>query len=113
MFDNENIDSSLRPIEQLYSDAEKMWKQNPIYSLQQFKKVIQADSLSELAVSAAYFLGYQYDYKYAELDSDAKNYAWISSMHPNSEQNNIAKMRVQVIRNMLSTLKNDSTVTVN
>ena len=33
LFDTENIDSSLRPIEQLYSDAEKMWKQNPIYSL--------------------------------------------------------------------------------
>ena len=90
-----------------------MWKQNPIYSLKQFKKVIQADSLSELSVSAAYFLGYQYDYKYAELDSAAKYYAWISSMHPNSEQNNIAKMRVQVIQNMLSTLKNDSSVTVN
>ena len=113
LFDNENIDSSLRPIEQLYSDAEKMWKQNPLSSLKQFKKVIQADSLSELSVSAAYFLGYQYDYKYAELDSAAKYYAWISSMHPNSEQNNIAKMRVQVIQNMLSTLKNDSTVTIN
>ena len=113
LFDNENIDSSLRPIEQLYSDAEKMWKQNPLSSLKQFKKVIQADSLSELSVSAAYFLGYQYDYKYAELDSAAKYYAWISSIHPNSEQNNIAKMRVQVIQNMLSTLKNDSTVTIN
>ena len=113
LFDNENIDSSLRPIEQLYSDAEKMWKQNPLSSLKQFKKVIQADSLSELSVSAAYFLGYQYDYKYAELDSAAKYYAWISSIHPNSEQNNIAKMRVQVIQNMLSTLKNDSTVTTN
>ena len=81
--------------------------------IKQFKKVIQADSLSELSVSAAYFLGYQYDYKYAELDSAAKYYAWISSMHPNSEQNNIAKMRVQVIQNMLLTLKNDSTVTTN
>jgi len=47
------------------------------------------------------------------LDSAAKYYAWISSIHPNSEQNNIAKMRVQVIQNMLSTLKNDSTVTTN
>jgi len=113
LFDNENIDSSLRPVEQLFSDAEKMWKQNPLSSLKQFKKVIQADSLSELSVSAAYFLGYQYDYKYAELDSAAKYYAWISSKHPNSEQNNIAKMRVQVIQNMLSTLKNDSTLTIN
>ena len=66
-----------------------------------------------MSLSAAYFLGYQYDYKYAELDSAAKYYTWIGSMHPNSEQNNIAKMRVRVIKNMLSTLKNDSTVTVN
>ena len=114
LFDNKkNIDSSPRPIEQLYLDAEKMWKQNPLSSLKQFKKVIQADSLSELSLSAAYFLGYQYDYKYAELDSAAKYYGWISSIHPNSEQNNIAKIRVQFIQNMLLTLKNDSTVTVN
>ena len=95
------------------SDKERKAGFKTIDALKKFKKVIQADSLSELSVSAAYFLGYQYDYKYAELDSAAKYYSWISSIHPNSEQNNIAKMRVQIIQNMLSTLKNDSTVTVN
>ena len=111
-FDSENIDSSPRAIEKLYLNAEKMWGKNPESSLKQFKKVIQADSLSELSASAAYFLGYQYDYKFSDPDSAYKYYAWISSRHPNSEQNNVAKMRVRVIQNMIASSKNDSTVTI-
>ena len=112
LFDSDNIDSSPRAIEKLYLNAEKMWAKNPELSLKQFKKVIQADSLSELSLSAAYFLGYQYDHKFAEIDSATKYYNWISSRHPNSEQNNVAKMRVRVIQDVIASSKNDSTVTI-
>ena len=102
-----------RPIEKLFFKAEKLWSSNPVSSMDVFKDVISADSLSELSASAAYFLGYQYDYKYAELDSAFKYYSWLGRRHPSSEQNNFAKYRVKIIENMISSSKSDSTGIVN
>ena len=90
-----------------------MWLTNPLSSMEAFKKVIQTDSLSELSASAAYFLGYQYDYKYADLDSASKYYNWINVQHPNSEQSSNAKYRYRVIENMILSSKKDTITTVN
>ena len=88
-----------------------MWLTNPLSSMEAFKKVIQTDSLSELSASAAYFLGYQYDYKYADLDSASKYYNWINVQHPNSEQSSNAKYRSRVIENMILSSKKDTITT--
>ena len=102
-----------RPIEKLFFKAEKLWSSNPVLSMELFKDVLYSDSLSELSASAAYFLGYQYDYNFAQLDSAFKYYSWLNNKHPFSEQNNSAKYRIKVIENMISESKNDSTNTVN
>ena len=113
LFKKANRNSLSRPIEKLFFKAEKLWSRNPVSSLGVFKEVIFADSLSELSASAAYFLGYQYDYKYAELDSAFKYYNWLGKRHPSSEQNNFAKYRAKIIENMISSSNNDSTGIVN
>jgi len=113
LFKKANKNSLSRPIEKLFFKAEKLWSRNPVSSLGVFKEVIFADSLSELSASAAYFLGYQYDYKYAELDSAFKYYNWLGKQHPSSEQNNFAKYRAKIIENMISSSNNDSTGIVN
>ncbi len=113
LFQSNNKRTVSRPVEQLYAKAEKMWVTNPLSSMETFKKVIQADPLSELSASAAYFLGYQYDYKYADLDSASKYYNWINVQHPNSDQSNNAKYRYRVIENMILSSKKDTITTVN
>ena len=57
LFQSNSEQNILRPVEQIYAKAEKMWLTNPLSSMEAFKKVIQTDSLSELSASAAYFLG--------------------------------------------------------
>ena len=113
LFQSNSEQTILRPVEQIYAKAEKMWLTNPLSSMEAFKKVIQTDSLSELSASAAYFLGYQYDYKYADLDSASKYYNWINVQHPNSEQSSNAKYRSRVIENMILSSKKDTITTVN
>ena len=113
MFQKERQNLFSRPVEKLFIKAEKMWLSNPVLSMNVFKKVLFTDSLSELSASAAYFLAYQYDYKFAELDSAYKYYNWLTIRHPSSEQNNFAKYRTKVIKNMISGSKSDSTITVN
>ena len=113
LFKKANENSVRRPIEKLFSKAEKLWSSNPVSSMDVFKDVISADSLSELSASAAYFLGYQYDYKYADLDSASKYYNWINVQHPNSEQSSNAKYRSRVIENMILSSKKDTITTVN
>jgi len=102
-----------RPIDLLFLKAEDLWSSNPILAMNEFKKVIKTDSLSEVSASAAYFLGYQYDYTYAMADSALKYYQWLNLAHPKSEQNNLAKSRVKVLKHLVSSTKRDSTITVN
>ena len=113
LYQSNNKQTVARPVEQLYAKAEKMWVTNPVSSMETFKEVIQIDPLSELSASAAYFLGYQYDYKYADLDSASKYYNWINVRHPNSDQSSNAKYRYRVIENMILSSKKDTITTVN
>ena len=112
-FKNNDIDKEKRPVELLFSKAESLWDSNPQLSMEAFKKVIQADSLSEISAAAAYFLGYQYDYTFAKADSAHKYYQWLGLRHPKSEQNNLAKSRAKVLNQLVVTAKNDSITTVN
>ena len=113
LFQKKNQNLFSRPVEKLFIKAEKMWLSNPVSSMNVFKEVLYTDSLSELSASAAYFLAYQYDYKFAELDSAYKYYNWLTIRHPSSEQNNFAKYRTGVIKNMIFGSKSDSTIKVN
>ena len=113
LFKNDDVNKEKRPVELLFSKAERLWGSNHQLSMETFKKVIQADSLSEVSASAAYFLGYQYDYTFAKADSAYKYYQWLSLRHPNSEQNNLAKSRAKILKQLVITTKNDSITTVN
>ena len=113
LFKEDGIINENRPIDLLFLKAENLWSSNPSLAMNEFKKVIQTDSLSEVSASAAYFLGYQYDYTYAMADSALKYYKWLNLTHPMSEQNNLAKSRVKVLKQLVSSTKRDSTITVN
>ena len=113
LFKEDGIINENRPIDLLFLKAENLWSSNPSLAMNEFKKVIQTDSLSEVSASAAYFLGYQYDYTYAMADSALKYYQWLNLTHPMSEQNNLAKSRVKVLKQLVSSTKIDSTITVN
>ncbi len=113
LFKEDGVINENRPIDLLFSNAENLWSSNPSLAMNEFKKVIKTDSLSEVSASAAYFLGYQYDYTYAMADSALKYYQWLNLTHPMSEQNNLAKSRVKVLKQLVSSTKRDSTITVN
>ena len=113
LFKEDGIINENRPIDLLFLKAENLWSSNPSLAMNEFKKVIQTDSLSEVSASAAYFLGYQYDHTYAMADSALKYYQWLNLTHPMSEQNNLAKSRVKVLKQLVSSTKIDSTITVN
>ena len=112
IFKEDNFNKEKRPIELLFLKAENLWANNPAVSMNEFKKVIKIDSLSEVSASAAYFLGYQYDHTYAIVDSAFKYYEWLSIKHPMSEQNNLAKSRVKLLKQLVSSSKQDSISTV-
>jgi len=113
LFKEDGVINENRAIDLLFSKAENLWSSNPSLAMNEFKKVIQTDSLSEVSASAAYFLGYQYDYTYAMADSALKYYQWLNLAHPMSDQNNLAKSRVRVLKQLVSSTKRDSTITVN
>ena len=113
LFKNDNVNKEKRPIELLFSKAETLWASNPQLSMDAFKKVIKADSLSEISASAAYFLGYQYDHTFTKVDSAFKYYDWVSKRHPMSEQSIQAKSRSKILKQSVVTTKNDTITTVN
>ena len=107
------INKEKRPIELLFSKAEGLWHSNPALSMNAFKEIMKMDSISELSASAAYFLGYQYDYTFAQIDSAYKYYNWLNIRHPISEQNNLAKSRIKILQQLVTSTKKDSITTVN
>ncbi len=107
------INKEKRPIELLFSKAEGLWHSNPVLSMNAFKEIMKIDSISELSASAAYFLGYQYDYTFAQIDSAYKYYNWLNMRHPISEQNNLAKSRIKILQQLVTSTKKDSITTVN
>ena len=85
-----NIDSTFNSINN-NSDknlvlAEKNWKKDPIFALDSYREILDIDSLSESSAKAAYFLAYQYDYRFVKIDSALKYYNWILKHHNSSKQ---------------------------
>jgi len=85
-----NIDSTFNSIDN-NSDknlvlAEKNWKKDPIFALDSYREILDIDSLSESSAKAAYFLAYQYDYRFVKIDSALKYYNWILKHHNSSKQ---------------------------
>ena len=101
LFKNDNNEKMLRPIELSLLKAEKLWNTNPSDALVEYKNIINSDSLSEYSASAAYFLAYQYDYKFALVDSAIKYYQWLDIYHPYSSHNITAKSRMVVLKDVI------------
>ena len=102
LFKNDNSEKMLRPIELSLLKAEKLWNTNPSDALVEYKNIINSDSLSEYSASAAYFLAYQYDYKFALVDSAIKYYQWLDIYHPYSSHNITAKSRMVVLKDVIN-----------
>ena len=102
LFKNDNNEKMLRPIELSLLKAEKLWNTNPSDALVEYKNIINSDSLSEYSASAAYFLAYQYDYKFALVDSAIKYYQWLDFYHPYSSHNIMAKSRMVILKDVIN-----------
>jgi tetratricopeptide (TPR) repeat protein len=101
-----NADSTFSALD-LNSDknlvlAENKWLNDPILALDKYKQIIKIDTLSESSAKAAYFLAYQYDYKFVKADSALKYYKWIMKYHQDSEQSLFSKKRIVFLNNVLS-----------
>ncbi len=106
-----NIDSTFSSLD-LNSDknlvlAEINWLEDPTLAIDIYKEIIKKDTLSETSAKAAYFLAYQYDYKFVKADSALKYYKWIIKYHEDSEQSLFSKRRIVFLNNAIL----DSTVT--
>jgi len=101
-----NADSTFSALD-LNSDknlvlAENKWLNDPILALDKYKQIIKIDTLSESSAKAAYFLAYQYDYKFVKTDSALKYYKWIMRYHQDSEQSLFSQKRIVFLNNVLS-----------
>jgi tetratricopeptide (TPR) repeat protein len=101
-----NADSTFSALD-LNSDknlvvAENKWLNDPILALDKYKQIIKIDTLSESSAKAAYFLAYQYDYKFVKADSALKYYKWIMKYHQDSEQSLFSQKRIVFLNNVLS-----------
>tara|TARA_B100000424_G_scaffold268232_1_gene262628 strand:+ start:4300 stop:6039 length:1740 start_codon:yes stop_codon:yes gene_type:complete len=112
LFKDDGKGKKMRNIDLIFSNAESLWSTNKKLSMNEFKRVMKIDSLSELSAAAAYFLGYQYDHTFVKLDSALKYYQWLDDTHPRSEQNNLAKSRTSLIKQLVKSSETDSTSTV-
>ena len=99
---------ALKEQEKKYSEAELQISLHPEKAITLFKEVIQLDEKDEMAVSAAYTLGYHYDNS-TQLDSALKYYNWIVENHPNSLQFRHANERIQTLQYVLSSM-NETTI---
>ncbi|MEC9455832.1 MAG: tetratricopeptide repeat protein, partial [Candidatus Neomarinimicrobiota bacterium] len=97
-----------KPEQTLYRNAEKQWEHNPDSARHSFRTIIHSFAQSDLSVSAAYYLGYQYDQS-AEIDSAVKYYSWIQKNHPNSEHAVPAKERLAALQMALAEIAPDTT----
>ena len=105
---NNSDTSGIRPIESIYARAELLWLDDPLTSMEYYKDVIAADSLSELSASAAFFLGYHYDNTYTISDSALKYYQLLKKYHPRSDQAAKAQTRISSLQLALSSIVPDT-----
>ena len=97
------VQVELKEQETKFSEAEAQISVNTEKAIQLFKEVMELDEKNELAVSAAFTVGYHYDGS-TQLDSALKYFNWIVENHPNSPQYKNANERIQILQYVLSNL---------
>ena len=66
--------------------AETSWEKDPIIAMDNYREIVNSDTVSETSAKAAYFLAYQYDRYWVKPDSALKYYGWILKYHSSSDQ---------------------------
>ncbi len=67
-------------------EAENKWQKDPVLAMENYREIVDADTVSDISAKAAYFLAYQYDYFWVEPDSALKYYKWLMKYHNRSDQ---------------------------
>jgi len=93
--------------ETLFLKIQEQWNSDPNISVELFGDLISTTIRNDLSVSAAYFLGYNFDQN-SEIDSAIKYYSWIKDNYPESDQAYIAKTRLNTLNNILSIVVSDT-----
>ena len=83
--------------------AEEKWNNDQILALDIYKSIVNNDTISESGLNAAYFLAYNYDYKFIRPDSAKKFYQWIIKYHSASDQAKPSIKRLTAITKVLNT----------
>ena len=96
----------------LFLKIQEEWNINPTSSIKLFDDLISTTIRKDLSVSAAYFLGYNFD-QISEIDSAIKYYTWIKDNYPNSDQAYNAKTRLNTLKNVLSIMVSDTLIQQN
>ena len=82
--------------------AEKKWSKDPIIAMDNYREIVNSDTVSETSAKAAYFLAYQYDRLWVKPDSALKYYGWIMKYHSSSDQALPSSKRITFLNQVLS-----------
>jgi len=82
--------------------AEKKWSKDPIIAMDNYREIVNSDTVSETSAKAAYFLAYQYDRLWVKPDSALKYYGWILKYHSSSDQALPSSKRITFLNQVLS-----------
>ena len=82
--------------------AEKNWSKDPIIAMDNYREIVNSDTVSETSAKAAYFLAYQYDRLWVKPDSALKYYGWIMKYHSSSDQALPSSKRITFLNQVLS-----------
>ena len=102
MYKRQSLFSSVKTSNDVLVEAENEWIKNPALAIDKYKSIVVSDSLSESGLKAAYFLAYNYDYIFVDLDSAKIFYEWIIKNHSTSDQANSSKARLSLISRLLT-----------
>ena len=82
--------------------AETSWEKDPIIAMDNYREIVNSDTVSETSAKAAYFLAYQYDRYWVKPDSALKYYGWILKYHSSSDQAIPSSKRIRFLNQVLS-----------
>ena len=82
--------------------AENNWGKDPIIAMDNYREIVNSDTVSETSARAAYFLAYQYDRLWVKPDSALKYYGWIMKYHSSSDQALPSIKRITFLNQVLS-----------
>ena len=93
--------------EALFLKIQDEWISDWNNSVKLFDDLISTTIRNDLSVSAAYFLGYNFD-QVSQIDSAIKYYSWINDNYPESEHASMAKTRLNTLNNAVSIVASDT-----